>query len=216
MFEPMNLHGKKFGRWTVLDFAGIENHKSKWLCECECGTKRIVRQTNLIQGISKSCGCYKRDRTAESHTTHGKRHTRLYNIYHGMKARCYNENEAKYEIYGARGITICDEWLNKEHGFENFYEWAINNGYSDDLSIDRIYVNGNYEPSNCRWATAKEQALNTRFNRRVFADGKEMTLEEFANYVGINKATIYKRLKRGITFEQMVENKGKRIVLPSA
>ena len=152
--------GKKYGDWIVLRRAPVEKHKSaKWICKCKCGNERIVRGSDLRLGKSKNCGCVNKARFKKIIFKHGLDGTRINRIYWGMKARCYNKNYHKYPNYGARGIKICDEWKND---FMAFYNWAINNGYADNLSIDRINNDGNYEPSNCRWATAKQQANNTR------------------------------------------------------
>lgn len=162
--EANELTGMKFGRWTVIGRA--ENNKkgnAMWHCHCECGKQAIIVGYSLTGGRSKSCGCYHSERVSqankESKTTHGEKKTRLYRIWNGMKQRCFNPNDKDYEKYGGRGITLCDEW---KEDFCKFKSWAIANGYSQELSIDRIENNGNYEPSNCRWATQSQQNSNRR------------------------------------------------------
>ena len=155
-----NIVGQKFGKWTVLKRAANGKTKSaRWLCKCECGNTNIIRGADLRLGKTKSCGCARKERFKKMIYKHGLDGTRINRIYWGMKARCYNKNFHKYKYYGARGITICEEWKND---FLSFYSWAINNGYKNNLSIDRINNDGNYEPSNCRWATAVQQANNKR------------------------------------------------------
>lgn len=137
-------------------------------------------------------------------TYHGLKDTRLYHIWFGMKARCYNANSENYKHYGGRGIKICDEWKND---FMKFYNWAIRNGYDDELSIDRINVDGNYEPTNCRWATASEQAKNRRKNMlmNLTYKNKTMTIKEWSEHLGLREATIRKRLYSGWSIERTLE-----------
>lgn len=166
---PMDLVGQKFGRLSVID--RTENSKSggtRFICKCDCGNEVVVVGGNLRSGNTTSCGCFHKERVAamnrEVKVTHGKTHTRLYTIWTDMKQRCKNVNDRCYDIYGGRGITVCDEWAND---FENFYEWAMSNGYQDSLSIDREDNDKGYCPSNCRWATAKDQANNRRKPKKV-------------------------------------------------
>ena len=155
----IDLTGKKFGRLTVLRRAESINKRTLWLCRCECGNKVVVEAYNLKTGHTQSCGCLQREATSEANKTHGKTHSRLYRIWICMQNRCYRRSYHAYKHYGGRGITVCDEWL---HNFQTFYDWAMTNGYRDDLSIDRIDTNKGYSPDNCRWTTMAEQNKNKR------------------------------------------------------
>lgn len=127
---------------------------------------------------------------------HGLSKTRIYKCWDGMKERCYNPNRLDYKSYGGRGIKVCTEWLDKEVGFKNFLEWAMNNGYTDDLTLDRKDVNGNYEPSNCRWANKDTQANNRRNNHLLTYNGKTQTVAQWSKELQINSTTIWQRIRQ--------------------
>lgn len=179
-----DMTGERFGRLTVLQYAGSKRYKKSsvamWNCKCDCGKEVTVQGQTLRSGRTKSCGCLSKEVHSEvmternkNNSRHGQFGTRLYGIWCGMKTRCYNPNHEAYEDYGGRGIAICDEWRNN---FQKFHEWAINSGYSDELTIDRIDVDGNYQPSNCKWATMSEQRRNQRSKEKIQAD-REKTKE---------------------------------------
>lgn len=152
----------------VIEHIGTRRGKALWKCKCDCGNYADVTGDSLRQGKTKSCGCLGDDNrrkittrnrygaTKHNQCKEGKK-SRIYRIYDAMHQRCYNEKNGAYKHYGGRGIVICDEWKNN---FESFFQWSLKNGYSDDLSIDRIDNDGNYEPSNCRWADMTLQGLN--------------------------------------------------------
>lgn len=190
--KALDLIGKTFGRLYVIERAENRSRKSCWKCMCKCGNIVFVEGTSLVSGDTKSCGCLNKETAKKNQTKHGFHGTNIYNVWRNMKARCFNPNKPGYKYYGGRGIVVCDDWKNN---FMSFYNWAICNGYEDDLTIERIDVNGNYEPENCRWATRKDQANNTTRNHKVTYNGKTQTLSQWANEYGLNCITLLTRIE---------------------
>lgn len=172
-------------------------------CLCICGKEVTVRRGDLISGKTKSCGCLAKEVKSKSNKTHGMAKTRLHNIWKAMKQRCYYTKSIRYNDYGGRGVIICDEW---ENDFMSFYNWAMNNGYNDTLTIDRIDVNGNYEPSNCRWVDVKIQSNNKRNNRKIEYKNETKTLKEWSDILGINYSTLRTQTKK-YTLEEILEGR---------
>lgn len=187
-----DLSGRRFGRLIAKRIAYRKRNFNYWLCQCDCGKEKIIRNDSLIKGSTRSCGCLASETATKLNTKHNKWGTRLYNIWNGMKQRCENENDTTYRNYGMREISVCDEWRD----FEPFYDWAMANGYDDNLSIDRIYVNGNYEPSNCRWATREEQDRNKRNTWYITFNKKRMCATDWEIELGFPKGTFYRRIKK--------------------
>lgn len=199
MGKFIDLVGKKFGKLTVIKYAGKDKFgTSLWLCKCECGNKKIIRSSDFKNGKTKSCGCihnkklvqYNKENKRKYNTLpYDKVQKKLDTVWRNIKRRCGDKNN---KDYGGRGITICKEW--KE--FENFYNWAINNGYKENLTIDRINVNGNYEPDNCRWVTQYFQNRNQRSNRIITYNGKTLCLTDWSKLLNIPYTTLIYRLNK--------------------
>lgn len=190
------MDGHVYGRLTVRSFAGVNKHGgSLWVCECECGTQITASSNHLRTGCVKSCGCLndeQRIRVCVERATHGKarriERSRIYGIWANMMARCCNQNRSDYAHYGARGITVCDRWRD----FELFYADA--GDPPKGLSLDRIDVNGNYEPGNVRWATQIQQMNNTRYTKRHDFMGELLTVREASEKYGISYRTLKSRI----------------------
>lgn len=195
MNKTKDLTGMRFGKLTIIkrgtNRVSGNRKRATWVCECDCGEKKTIFATHLIQGRSKSCGCLQREKLIQRNTTHGLSDSRIYQIYADMKDRCYNSNSSCYKEYGGRGIEVCNKWLNS---FENFYDWSMANGYKESLTIDRINVNGNYSPDNCRWSEQVEQQNNKRNNHLITYNGETKTLSEWAKELGIDRVTLSARI----------------------
>lgn len=199
-----DLTGKKFGRLTVIGIADDGKRKTSYICECECGNVKKARADGLISGAIRSCGCLKHETNLKnvanvpSHKIAENRGykvagTRLYMIWQGMKRRCYKETEPCYSRYGGRGIKICSEWL-EDYG--NFHDWAVENGYNDSLTIDRIDTNSDYTPDNCRWATNEQQSNNRRSNIIIKIGNAKKSLMEWCKIFELDYKKVYGRYNR--------------------
>lgn len=194
-----DISGKRFGRLVAIEHVYTKSHNAYWSFMCDCGNIKIIPAHSVKSGNSTSCGCYQTEVTIKRLTRHNKFGTREYNIWAAIKRRCYNLNDKEYKNYGERGITICDKWLT----FEGFWE-DMQEGYSVELTIDRINVNGNYEKSNCRWATNEEQSNNMRSNLYHTHNGITLTISQWGKLLDIPHDRIRSRLKYGWTFEEAI------------
>lgn len=204
MTKLKDLTGQHFGRLTVVERAENIGKKTAWLCLCECGKTVIVSGSNLHDGQVRSCGCLWTEvvpaHNREINLRHGESHTKLHKTWVNMRYRCNNPNCKSYKDYGGRGITICEEWSS----YEVFREWALKNGFAVGLSMDRIDVNGNYEPSNCRWVSDKVQNNNTRKNHYLTFRGETHTIQEWSEITGIKWTTIKYRIDKGWSVEKIL------------
>lgn len=192
--------GQKFGRLTAIELDHTQRKHSYWKFKCECGSDLVLRVDTVVSGNTKSCGCYNREAHRVQKLTHGFSKQKVYHVFYAMKSRCYDPSNVAFEYYGGRGIKICDEWLRSP---SSFCEWAYANGYSNGLTIDRIDVNGDYSPDNCRWVSRKTQNENTRRNTWLTYNGETMILRDWCQRFNVNMATACSRIKRGLSFEQV-------------
>jgi hypothetical protein len=195
MWKTNIKEGDVFHYLTVVKrVENAKNGHSRWLCKCKCGNETIVMSTHLTSGKIKSCGCWWQEGKHDYCKTHGySNKEKLYGDWKGIKNRCYTPTHIRYKNYGGKGIRVCEEWKND---YLSFREWALHNGYEEGLTIDRIDVNGNYEPSNCRWITRKEQSYNKTNSHYITFNGQSKTIAEWAEITGINSHTIQARIKR--------------------
>jgi hypothetical protein len=189
-----DLTGHKFGRLTVIKENGRKHNRIAWLCKCDCGNEITLTSNRLLHKEgTKSCGCIRKETATENATKHGHSNDRIYKIWLGIKKRCFNKNDKNYDRYGGRGIKLCERWLD----FMNFYNDMIDT-YKDDLTIDRIDYNGDYEPNNCRWITPKEQLSNYSKNVFITINGETDTVKNMCEKYNVPYDCTVRRIKRGI------------------
>lgn len=209
--------GDRAGKLVVVKDCGIKilpcgEHRRYYLCKCDCGNEVEVAKNKLVCQATKSCGCLiveeKQNRSCAN-----QKDKRFYNIrkisqkelgnhWKNMMYRCYKKSCNDYRLYGARGITVCEEW---QYSFDKFKDWALSNGYQKGLTLDRIDVNGNYEPNNCRWATVKEQNRNRQNTIKVIYNSKQIALSEFAEIHNIKYYNAINWHRQGYGVEEMIE-----------
>lgn len=208
MGKRLDLAGVRMGNLVAIRPAGYsdKNKNVMWVCRCDCGNEITVRAWHYLHGGMYSCGCSRATGVKKTRNDYGenrKHAKRLLGIWEAMKTRCYKNNGSYlYSRYGGRGIKVCDEWLDS---FMNFFDWAMNNGYEENLTIDRVDVDGDYEPNNCRWATRSEQSNNTTTNRNITYKGETRTLAEWSRILDVPYGRLRARLKYGWSIERAFE-----------
>lgn len=195
--------GDRFGRLVVIERApdyvtASGKNYPRYLCQCDCGNTKVIDKRNLVKGFTSSCGCLHKERTSIANTTHHDTDSRLYNVWSAIKRRCYNKTVPEYKRYGARGITMCDEWRDD---YGSFMKWAFDHGYDPnakrgECTIDRIDNDKGYSPENCRWVPISVQANNHSANRRINYEGKSYTISELAQKFNIEYSKFYQRVKK--------------------
>jgi len=200
-----DLTGKQFGELTVISFSHMDyRHCAKWLCLCSCGCGTVVDASHLRSGHTTTCGHANITLVKHKDGYYPARdHPRLYGVWSAMKARCNNAKSASYKDYGGRGIRVCDEWMS----FTPFCEWALTHGYNENAKIggctlDRIDVDGDYSPTNCRFVDAQTQMNNKTNNRYATINGKTDTMANWIRRLGLKRGTVMQRLSRGYTPEE--------------
>lgn len=204
----LNLAGMRYSRWTVIQedepleyiSRNRREYARKWLCRCDCGTEAVVYQTNLNRGKSKSCGCLQNEAVVKHGYSRGHKGHKLHRRWIAMRQRCYSADHKEYKNYGARGITVCDEWNNSAAAF---IDWGLKNGWREGLSIDRVDNNSGYSPSNCRFTDIKTQSNNTRRNVLVTIDGQTYTFIQACEKFGVSERCARGRKWRGWPLEKI-------------
>lgn len=211
--KGVDLTGQRYGRLIVIKESAPRIRKDRksvkrvWECKCDCGNTTYVIHESLVSGTTKSCGCLQKEGCPKNPDAITRKHARLYKIWRGIKERCTKPNDQHHKNYYDRGIKVCPEWMQ----FKPFMEWALSHGYEDNLTIDRIDVNGNYEPDNCRWATNKQQQNNKRNNVKYNYYGEQLTLSEIADRCNIKYGTLEARILRyNYTLEEAISKPVRR------
>lgn len=204
MTKALDLSNKRFGSLVAVETTSRNKRGQRiWTCKCDCGKTTHVISGSLVSGNTKSCGCLNSKMTIRRNFRHGMTKTRIYNIWCRMRQRCSDKKCREYKLYGGRGITVCEEWQD----FIQFHDWARESGYEENLTIDRIDVNGNYEPDNCRWATRLEQGNNKGNNHVVEYNGESRTIAEWSRETGVKGSLIRWRLKQGWDLKDVFNKK---------
>lgn len=203
MSRLIDITGKRFNHLVVVKrVEGVDIKSPTWECLCDCGNTTMVRGSNLKSGAVKSCGCL-REMKNKSRTTHGMSNTRLYREWASIKRRCYTVSDKSYQDYGARGIRMCEEWKSS---FESFMEWALNNGYDDSLTIERVNVDEGYSPDNCTWIPWEQQQGNRRNCYAFEYNGEIKNLAEWCRELNLPYSLIHNRItKLGWSFEKAIK-----------
>lgn len=196
-----NLAGQRFGKLTVLGPVIDEPcKKKKWLCRCDCGRECVVTGSNLKSAHSTQCKSCQLLAVQKGNVIHGQSHTKLYNVWNGIRMRCENAHHKSYADYGGRGIKLCPEW----HDATAFLNWAWSNGYRAGLEIDRIDNDGDYSPENCHWIPRKNNANNKRNCKYVVHDGETRTVAEWASHFNVNYKNLCRNLSKGYSIDDAV------------
>lgn len=191
---------EQYGRWTVLErYPRDERKRYMALCKCECGTERVVDYQQVRAGSSKSCGCLNREKSSARHKTHGLTKSPIYSVWKNMKRRCTNPDAKDFYLYGGRGISVCERWMD----FNNFYADMGDIPFKS-AQLDRIDSDGNYEPSNCKWSSPSEQMRNRRDNRMIEHNGEYLCLTDWESKAGFPRNMLYSRLKNGWSFDKAI------------
>lgn len=199
----MNYIGKKYNNLTVIEYGARDSMgRMRVLCMCDCGNIKSYDMYSVKSGNTKSCGCFRSTIAKNKMTKHGMSNTRLFKTWVQMRQRCSCETSKKYKYYGGRGIFVCNEWEE----FNNFYEWSKESGYNDELTIERIDVNGNYCPENCTWIKSELQQRNKRSNVKIEYNGETKILKDWCNDLNLNYKLSSGRLKAGWSVERTFSN----------
>lgn len=204
----IDITGKKYGRITALRIDGRNKAgEIMWRCACDCGAETTIASRSLRSGNTTSCGCYKRMMAKKRLEKHGMSHTHIYQVWCSMKGRCLRSSSKDYPYYGGRGITVCDEWKC----FDAFYEWAMEAGYKDGLSIERVNVNDGYHPANCTWIRVEKQSENRRNTLKAEYNGEIKRVKEWSRLLGLNYNTVRAYIRQGKNMESIVDSLSRKV-----